>query len=118
MRPVWGWALSLLGGAALTLLVKRRIRRPRPIESWLLHGQGADRYSFPSGHAVRWGIIAAWSSRFVPYGTLVAWTLALWTGWSRVHLGIHYVGDVLAGYAAGALVGWLVRRALGERGKA
>jgi undecaprenyl-diphosphatase len=118
-RPLWGWAVSLLGGAMLTLAVKRRIRRRRPQVSPLLHGlplhgPGADEYSFPSGHAVRWGVIAAWSSRFVPYGTLLAWPLALWTGWSRVHLGIHYVGDVVAGYAVGALVGWLVRRLFGE----
>jgi undecaprenyl-diphosphatase len=113
-RPLWGWALSLAGGAAVTLAVKQRIRRPRPQEARRLHGPGADRYSFPSGHAVRWGVIAAWSSRFVPYSGLLAWPLALWTGWSRIHLGIHYVGDVLAGYTAGALLGWLMRRLLRE----
>lgn len=113
-RPLWGWAGSLVGAAILTVLLKRWVRRPRPREERLLHGPGADRYSFPSGHAVRWGVIAVWSSRFVPRGALLAWPLALWTGWSRVYLGIHYVGDVVAGYAAGVLLGSLVRYFLGE----
>ena len=116
LRPVWGWVLSLAGGAALTLLIKRRVRRVRPGEDRLLHGPGADRYSFPSGHAVRWGVITAWISRFVPGGGLLAWPLALWTGWSRVYLVIHYVGDIAAGYLAGALLGRLMRRLLGETG--
>lgn len=113
-RPLWGWAGSLIAGAAITVLLKRWVRRPRPREERLLHGPGADRYSFPSGHAVRWGIIAVWSSRFLRRGALLAWPLALWTGWSRVYLGVHYVGDVVAGYAAGALLGSLVRYFLGE----
>lgn len=113
-RPLWGWAMSLAGGAALTLLIKHRVRRPRPRQERLLHGPGADLYSFPSGHAVRWGVIAGWGSRFVPFGGLLAWPLALWTGWSRVYLGIHYVGDIVAGYVAGALLARLVRGLMRE----
>jgi membrane-associated phospholipid phosphatase len=113
-RPFWGWMGSLIGGMVITLGVKQILRRPRPGESLLLHGPGADRYSFPSGHAVRWGIIAGWAGRFVPYGALWAWPLALWTGWSRVHLGIHYVGDVVVGYGLGSLLAWGVRRLLDE----
>lgn len=114
-RALWGWAASLGAGYALTLILKRRVRRPRPRQARLLHGPGPDLYSFPSGHAVRWGIIAVWISRFIPRGALLAWPLALWTGWSRVYLGIHYVGDVLAGYAAGAILARLMRRLLRER---
>jgi len=118
LRPLVGWALSLLCGVALTLFAKRRWRRPRPQDARLLYGPGVDRYSFPSGHAVRWGIIVAWGSRFVPMGWVWAWPLALWTGWSRVYLGIHYVGDVLVGYGLGLLTGWAVRRLLGETRRA
>jgi undecaprenyl-diphosphatase len=116
-RLLWGWTTSLATGTLLALAIKRWIRRPRPQETFLLHGPGADRYSFPSGHAVRWGVVMMWSSRFLPHGALLAWPPALWTGWSRVHLGIHYVGDVAAGFAAGALVGWLARYLFGEKQK-
>jgi undecaprenyl-diphosphatase len=113
-RLLWGWTASLATGTLLALAAKHWIRRSRPQETFSLHGPGADRYSFPSGHAVRWGVVVVWSSRLLPHGALLAWPLALWTGWSRVHLGIHYVGDVVAGYVAGALVGRLLHRVLGE----
>jgi len=38
----------------------------------------------------------------------VLWALPVVVGWSRVYLGKHYPLDVVAGWALGAVVGWLL----------
>jgi undecaprenyl-diphosphatase len=44
--------------------------------------------------------------------TLIIWSVI--NGWSRIYLGMHYVGDVVCGFAIGAfyaaLIHWLARR--------
>lgn len=105
----WRWALSLGNSALATLLFKRLFRRTRPATLRWLYGKHGDEYSFPSGHAARWGTIVVWmwdKPRYRP-AALVA---ALWTGWSRVRLGIHTVGDVVAGFALGVVLTTLLRR--------
>ena len=104
----WEWAAGLTGAAGITYLIKQQTRRRRPQHEQGLYGGGADVYSFPSGHASRWGVILAWTSggRWRIPATL----LALWTGWSRVRLGIHTLGDVLIGYAVGVAIAHLLRR--------
>jgi len=69
-------------------------------------------YSFPSGHALissaAYGAMAIVLARCVPklrwlvYATTAA--LVLCIGVSRIYLGVHWATDVLAGYAAGALL--------------
>ncbi len=69
---------------------------------------GADRKSFPSGHAAgafsgamfvhkRYG----WKPALVPYG------MSLVAGWSRVQARAHYWHDVAAGAAVSALFTWV-----------
>lgn len=63
---------------------------------------------FPSGHTanavVTWGVLAYLATR----GRRAAWLAAGWLGFSvgltTVYLGTHWASDVLAGWAAGALV--------------
>jgi undecaprenyl-diphosphatase len=43
--------------------------------------------------------------KFVRYGFLV-WAVVV--SYSRVYLGVHYVGDILAGATAGILIAWFV----------
>lgn len=100
-------AAALDGAGALLIshlvvqLIKRRILRERPVPA--RHGRSLvgvpDRFSFPSGHAcaamsVAFAYGLAYPSLAVP---LIA--LAVVVGMSRVRLGVHYPGDILAGQA-------------------
>lgn len=118
---IWCWRsrdfaafAGLLGVIAidenLNHILKDIFDRPRPTlfeEIATLHS-----YSFPSGHAMaavaNYGMIAAVVGRLAP--PLRGWVnwgvaiLALLIGLSRIYLGVHWVTDVLAGYAAGTAI--------------
>jgi len=99
-------------GAAAMFAMKGFFQRARPVEA-LLDVRGL---SFPSGHAfismVFFGFVIhlLFRSRLNPAwiagGTLVCLALIALIGTSRVYLGVHFLTDVLGGYAAGFL--WLV----------
>ena len=105
-----GWVAAFVGAVAVTLAIKRIFRRPRPGTGQMLYGPGADQHSFPSGHGARVGVILVWAEALWPGAGWLAPFLGLWIGWARVALGIHYVGDVLAGMALGWVVGKLAQK--------
>ena len=128
---VWGWryegALLLsvsVVGRIVGLVLKEIVARPRPADGLVNVLQEADGYSFPSAHAMHYAvflgtvavILAAKAAPsvalYVAYAALFAALVAM--GVSRVYLGAHWPGDVLAGYAYGAAVvataTWLWRR--------
>jgi undecaprenyl-diphosphatase len=109
LRLGYGWSISLAAQMLLTLAIKQLVRRQRPGVGTLLYGKGADEHSFPSGHAMRMAVIATWAGAFWPDRSGAFWSLAALVGWARVRLGIHYVGDVLAGWLLGAAIAGLVR---------
>ncbi|MER5641935.1 phosphatase PAP2 family protein [Kitasatospora sp. NPDC002227] len=63
---------------------------------------------FPSGHTanavVTWGVLAYLAVRWRRTGTVLAGLTAVSIGLTTVYLGTHWVSDVFAGWAAGALV--------------
>jgi undecaprenyl-diphosphatase len=97
------------GSPLLNSLVKMGVHRARPVlDDPVAHASGL---SFPSGHAqsatVAVGVLllvflpalhGAW--RIAAVAAAAAWMLVI--GFARVSLGVHYVSDVLAGYALGA----------------
>ncbi|HEX7187922.1 MAG TPA: phosphatase PAP2 family protein [Actinomycetes bacterium] len=95
-------AIGGILGVVLKLLVDRaRPSFPEPVA----HASG---YSFPSGHALNSFLgVGVLLLVFLPVltrvGRAVAFTLGaalvLLTGYDRVALGVHYVSDVLAGWA-------------------
>ncbi len=107
------WLIAAGGSVVLILLLKAHFARPRPyLEQPLLL---ETYYSFPSGHAmeavVLYGMLAyfavlalrtGWARAAVVFGTSL---LVLLIGLSRMYLGVHYLSDVAAGFAAGGA--WL-----------
>jgi len=105
-------AFSVGGGTLLNVILKNIFLRPRPdFVNAFYHESG---YSFPSGHAMIsvlfYGMAAyllargmRWQGR-VRLGVTV-FTLALLIGFSRIFLGVHFLTDVLGGWAAGIV--WL-----------
>ena len=111
-RLLRGWMAAFAGAVAVTLVIKRIFRRPRPGTGQMLYGPGADVHSFPSGHGARVGVILVWAGMLWPGAGWLAPLIGLWIGWARVAMGIHYVGDVLAGIALGWGVGKLARKSV------
>lgn len=111
-REVGALAICLVGGAALSLLLKHLFQRSRPDLFRVVPETG---YSFPSGHAMAsmcfFGMAAFLIMRIIPSWRwrLTVMTLAVILivaiGISRIYLGVHYPTDVVAGYAAGSM--WL-----------
>jgi membrane-associated phospholipid phosphatase len=106
-------AFTVPGGLILNSLVKQGFARARP--SFDSPTVTLASYSFPSGHTagatVWWGFALlfwfAWEKRRGPRAAacVLAITMILITGLSRMVLGLHYFSDVLAAMAEGA--GWV-----------
>ena len=70
------------------------------------------RFGFTSSHAANSFGIAVFFSLLIRHKALST-SLILWAvmnAFTRIYLGVHYPGDILAGTLIGVLVGWLVYR--------
>jgi undecaprenyl-diphosphatase len=106
-RLALAWLIVLVGSGLLIELLKDTFDRPRPPFNHFFTSE--DSYSFPSGHAagsgVAYGMLAYclalrwpdWRRRLAV--VVVLGLLVLVIGFSRLYLGVHYLSDVLAGYA-------------------
>ncbi len=112
-RRIAAEALVAVGvtSAVANLAAKNLVRRTRPASSVPIGRrlEKPDSSSFPSGHTAS---AAAFSS--VVGGEIGAMYLPIniaagAVGFSRVYTGVHYPGDVLAGWVLGRLVGRTVR---------
>ncbi len=95
-----------IASAVANAVLKRLFGRVRPDLGGLAGHRRLPRaphtFSFPSGHSASAGAFAtAVALESPPAGALLA-PLALAVGYSRVHVGVHYPGDVLTGLAMGA----------------
>ena len=108
-----GWVVALAGGGILNEILKLLYARPRPVFAHpILTASG---FSFPSGHSMGTFILGGMAAYFGVLHTqgrgrhvgIVALALgwAVTMGFSRIYLGVHYLTDVLGGFAAGAC--WL-----------
>jgi undecaprenyl-diphosphatase len=71
--------------------------------------------SFPSGHAAAAFAFATGVGHVMPGAALPLRGLAALVAYSRVHTGVHYPGDVIAGALAGAGLAQLTSGALAAR---
>jgi len=111
---------AVAGGALLNLVLKNIFQRTRPaIPGAYMVDTG---FSFPSGHSmislVFYGMIAYLALSYVKnkkWKVLIiagALLICALIGFSRLYLGVHFLTDVLAGWAAGGL--WLAVCILGD----
>ncbi|MCW2509144.1 MAG: Phosphoesterase PA-phosphatase [Modestobacter sp.] len=121
LRRAWWTAGWLLAAAVLvgplTTLLKDLVGRQRP--QFAGGGAGYQSLSYPSGHAsgvatlVTVALVLAWP--LLGPAARRAWlaagvALVLLVGLTRIWLGVHYLSDVLGGWALG--LGWTLLMAL------
>ncbi|HEX3621993.1 MAG TPA: bifunctional DedA family/phosphatase PAP2 family protein [Acidimicrobiales bacterium] len=104
-------ALSVIGSVALVELVKVSVHRPAPPTSDML--AGAPGFAFPSSQAtasaaclltaafLAWGVLRSWRSKILALTAAVS--LSLLVGLVGLALGVHWLTDVLGGWALGVL---------------
>jgi membrane-associated phospholipid phosphatase len=134
LNLVGGAALALAGGsegrraavsglaavgvtsAVVNALLKPVARRRRPDRE--LHAVPGVRHvpmptsrSLPSGHAASAFAFATGVGHVMPHGAAAFRALAAAVAYSRVHTGVHYPGDVLAGALVGTTIAQITAHA-------
>ncbi len=115
-----GIAAIGMASAAVNLGLKRVASRKRPLRDEVALAQGRwvrmpSSASFPSGHTASAFAFATAVGHRIPALWLPLRCLALLVGYSRVHTGVHYPGDVVAGAVVGSACGLAVVRGRRDR---
>ncbi|MFE3260193.1 phosphatase PAP2 family protein [Nocardia sp. NPDC059091] len=111
LAPVALGTAAFAGFGLMVVTVKLAVGRPRPPDAE--RAIAVDGSSFPSGHAAGIAVVAVvsawmltrayrWSRRTCLAVWAAAVVLVVAVGSSRVYLGVHYVSDIVAGWALGA----------------
>lgn len=110
-------AAGITLGDRTSVLIKNTVKRPRPCYEQTLAGQVhtvkgecGGKYGFVSSHATNTFAVAVMillilRIKWVGISMLI-WAAAI--SYSRIYLGVHYPGDVLAGTALGIITGWCI----------
>lgn len=104
-----GLASVAATSAFVNLVVKPLGRRPRPDRVGeevpaARHVEMPTSRSFPSGHTAAAVAFAGGVGSVLPAAGIPLHALAALVAYSRVHTGVHYPGDVLAGAVIGAMI--------------
>ena len=108
--------LSLTMERSLYFILKNSLKRRRPQEympgfrSLIV---ASDQFSFPSGHSSGAFLLATALAVIYAGPLLVVYLWACCVGFSRVILGVHFPGDILAGATMGTTITLLSARLLG-----
>lgn len=116
-----GLASLAATSAAVNLLVKpvarrRRPERPDQPAKAVRPVKMPRSRSFPSGHTACAVAFASGAGRAVPAVSVPLHAVAALVGYSRIHTGVHYPADVVAGAVIGAVVADAMGAVLARRG--
>ena len=118
-------AIASTGAAALSTYVAQRLLKPvfRRNRPWftreaaqVVGGKTPD-HSFPSGHTAASFAAATALAMAYPSARPLLFLTASAVGLSRIHLGHHFLSDVVAGAALGTGIGWVSGLAAGVKGQ-
>jgi undecaprenyl-diphosphatase len=112
--------LMIIFSDQLANIVKDLVARPRPTHEpgltgiHTVNGYLGGQFGFYSGHATNNLSIAVFIiillGRPFRYFSVLVLGWALFMAYTRIYLGVHYPGDILAGWIAGGLIGWFFGR--------
>jgi len=108
----WPLVAGAVTPALLQRLLKYIVKRPRPdMDMFLIEQSG---YSFPSGHSMTGLVFYGFAiflihkkfpgRRSTKIFTIILVLLIFLLGVSRLYLGVHYVTDVIMGWAFGGIL--------------
>jgi len=103
-----GVTSAVVNLAVKPAFVRDRPLRPNAVTSEAPHVRMPDSTSFPSGHAASAFAFASAVGGELPAMALPLRVLASAVAYSRVHTGVHYPADVVAGAIIGAAAGTVV----------
>jgi len=114
---VRGIASIALTSATMNVAIKPWARRRRPDREGAevplaRHVRMPESHSFPSGHSAAAFAFAAGVGRNLPWAAPPLTVLAFLVAYSRVHTGVHYPGDVVAGSLCGIGLAEVANRAI------
>lgn len=108
-------SIAVIIAATLNLILKNIFARDRPNILRLIHETD---YSFPSGHAMinaaLYTILIFFVLKYIkniPEKIILSTFFVCITisiGYSRIYLGVHYLGDILGGWLLGATIGYVI----------
>lgn len=109
-------ALMILVSDQLSYLTKETVQRLRPSNQpglmvHIVEAYKGGTYGFYSGHASNSICVAVFITillgRKYWYVILAAFLWSLVISYTRIYLGVHYPGDILAGWIVGGIIGYL-----------
>jgi undecaprenyl-diphosphatase len=121
-------AMMVIVSDQLANIFKELVARPRPSHEpgltglYTVNGYIGGQYGFYSSHASNNLAIAIFTimilGRPFRYFGMMMLTWAFFMAYTRIYLGVHYPGDILAGWTAGGIIGsgfgylcnWFVRK--------
>jgi membrane-associated phospholipid phosphatase len=117
---IGGMASVAVTATIVNVAIKPLTRRRRPDRGlasvpFARHVDMPKSRSFPSGHTAAAFAFAVGASRELPSTALPLLGLATLVGYSRIHTGVHYPGDVIAGALCGIACAEATGRWLDQR---